>query len=162
VRAGVASDGAAWAAEFGAIRDLAGLAPERNLFRYRAVPVTVQVEEDARPEDVLRVLAAGTRAGAPMQLSSNAPLPDVLRAVADGLGVECSIEDAPRSGRIRLIGGSAHRVLARAKGVADVAVYGDPVTTAGRVELLPFLREQSVSITAHRFGTPDHLTDALI
>jgi RHH-type transcriptional regulator, proline utilization regulon repressor / proline dehydrogenase / delta 1-pyrroline-5-carboxylate dehydrogenase len=36
------------------------------------------------------------------------------------------------------------------------------VTTAGRVELLPFLREQSVSITAHRFGTPDHLTDAIL
>ena len=26
---------------------------------------------------------------------------------------------------------------------------------AGRVELLPFLREQAVSITAHRFGNPD-------
>jgi RHH-type proline utilization regulon transcriptional repressor/proline dehydrogenase/delta 1-pyrroline-5-carboxylate dehydrogenase len=29
------------------------------------------------------------------------------------------------------------------------------VTTAGRIELLPFLREQSVTITAHRFGNPD-------
>jgi RHH-type proline utilization regulon transcriptional repressor/proline dehydrogenase/delta 1-pyrroline-5-carboxylate dehydrogenase len=28
------------------------------------------------------------------------------------------------------------------------------VTEAGRLELLPFLREQAVSITAHRFGTP--------
>jgi RHH-type proline utilization regulon transcriptional repressor/proline dehydrogenase/delta 1-pyrroline-5-carboxylate dehydrogenase len=162
VRAGVASDAAAWATEFGATRELAGLAAERNLFRYRAVPVRVHVEDDARPEDVLRVLAAGTRAGSPMRLSSNAPLPDVLRAVADGLGVECSIEDAPRSGRVRLVGGSAPSILARAKGVADLALYGDRVTTAGRVELLPFLREQSVSITAHRFGTPDHLTDALL
>jgi RHH-type proline utilization regulon transcriptional repressor/proline dehydrogenase/delta 1-pyrroline-5-carboxylate dehydrogenase len=30
------------------------------------------------------------------------------------------------------------------------------------VELLPFLREQAVSIMAHRFGTPNHLTDALL
>ena len=28
--------------------------------------------------------------------------------------------------------------------------------------LLPFLREQSITITAHRFGTPNHLTDDLI
>ena len=33
---------------------------------------------------------------------------------------------------------------------------------AGRVEMLPFLHEQAVSITAHRFGTPNHLTDELV
>jgi RHH-type proline utilization regulon transcriptional repressor/proline dehydrogenase/delta 1-pyrroline-5-carboxylate dehydrogenase len=37
----------------------------------------------------------------------------------------------------------------------EVTVYSGAVTAAGRIELLPFLREQSVSITAHRFGTPD-------
>ena len=36
-----------------------------------------------------------------------------------------------------------------------MAIWGGPVTAAGRVELLPFLREQAVSITAHRFGNPD-------
>ena len=36
------------------------------------------------------------------------------------------------------------------------------VTGAGRVELLPFLHEQAISITAHRFGTPNHLTDELV
>jgi RHH-type proline utilization regulon transcriptional repressor/proline dehydrogenase/delta 1-pyrroline-5-carboxylate dehydrogenase len=41
-------------------------------------------------------------------------------------------------------------------------VYGGPVTEAGRLEILPFVREQAVSITAHRFGTPNHLTDDLI
>ncbi len=30
------------------------------------------------------------------------------------------------------------------------------------MELLPFLHEQAVSITAHRFGTPNHLSDSLI
>ena len=47
-------------------------------------------------------------------------------------------------------------------GRPDLAVWAQPVTEAGRVELLPFLREQAVSITAHRFGTPNHLTDALL
>src|SRR5690606_826718 len=47
-------------------------------------------------------------------------------------------------------------------GSPDLAVYAGPVTSAGDVEMLPFLHEQAVSITAHRFGTPDHLTDHLI
>jgi RHH-type proline utilization regulon transcriptional repressor/proline dehydrogenase/delta 1-pyrroline-5-carboxylate dehydrogenase len=42
--------------------------------------------------------------------------------------------------------------LAATDGDPDLAVYAHDVTTAGRLELLPFLHEQSVSITAHRFG----------
>ena len=34
--------------------------------------------------------------------------------------------------------------------------------SAGEVELLPFLHEQAVSVTAHRFGTPDHLTEGVL
>ena len=38
-----------------------------------------------------------------------------------------------------------------------VAIYAGDVTESGRVEMLPFLREQAISITAHRFGTPHRL-----
>ncbi len=55
------------------------------------------------------------------------------------------------------------RALAEAvEGRPDLAIVAHPVTEAGRLELLPFLREQAVAITAHRFGTPNHLTDGLI
>jgi len=47
-------------------------------------------------------------------------------------------------------------------GSPSVAVYAGEVTRAGRVELLPFLREQAVSITAHRFGNPDRGMSALV
>ena len=56
--------------------------------------------------------------------------------------------------RIRLIGTDAGLRPALA-GNATVAVYDGPVTAEGRIELLPFLREQAIAITAHRFGTPD-------
>ncbi|BDZ61042.1 hypothetical protein GCM10025873_08330 [Demequina sediminis] len=36
----------------------------------------------------------------------------------------------------------------------DLAVYDAPVTGAPELELLPFLKEQAVAVTAHRFGTP--------
>ena len=55
------------------------------------------------------------------------------------------------------------RALAEAvDGRPDLAIIAHPVTEAGRLELLPFVREQAIAITAHRFGTPNHLTDALI
>ena len=51
--------------------------------------------------------------------------------------------------------GSSEGAVAEAPGSSpSVAVYAGAVTRAGHVELLPFLREQAVSITAHRFGTP--------
>jgi RHH-type proline utilization regulon transcriptional repressor/proline dehydrogenase/delta 1-pyrroline-5-carboxylate dehydrogenase len=75
---------------------------------------------------------------------------------------------ARRPSRARLIGsadsvGSLHRALAEAvAGDPDLAIYANEVTTAGRLELLPFVHEQSITITAHRFGNPDDWSVAVI
>jgi len=63
---------------------------------------------------------------------------------------------AAQGGRIRLVGSSVHDTAEAVGGSVDVGLYDHPVTSAGRVEMLPFLREQAVCITAHRFGTPRH------
>ena len=57
-------------------------------------------------------------------------------------------------GRLRLVGVPADEVVAATGGSPALAVHNGPVVSAGRVELLTFLREQAVSVTAHRFGTP--------
>ena len=44
----------------------------------------------------------------------------------------------------------------------DLAIYANEVTTAARIELLPFLHEQSITITAHRFGNPDAWSESVI
>lgn len=62
--------------------------------------------------------------------------------------------------RIRLVG-TDPGLRAALAGNVRVAVYDGPVTTEGRIELLPFLHEQAVSITAHRFGNPDEQLLAL-
>jgi RHH-type proline utilization regulon transcriptional repressor/proline dehydrogenase/delta 1-pyrroline-5-carboxylate dehydrogenase len=69
----------------------------------------------------------------------------------DALGLEHETEPVRR---IRLVGSDAG-VRDALAGNVGVAVYDGPVTREGRIELLPFLREQSVSITAHRFGIAD-------
>jgi len=72
-----------------------------------------------------------------------------------------SYESVPHSAfggpgaRIRLIGGDPIALEEAFAASVDVAIYDGAVVDEGLVEMLPFLREQSVSITAHRFGTPD-------
>ncbi|MBD8042814.1 bifunctional proline dehydrogenase/L-glutamate gamma-semialdehyde dehydrogenase [Arthrobacter sp. Sa2BUA2] len=164
------SDTAVWSADYGQVRDVSGLLAERNLFRYLPVPVEVRLSEGEPTAALLRVLAAALQAGSPARVSLPAALPSAITALLAGHGFVLSIEDdagwLARLGtgtglpsRIRLIGGDRQAVAEATGGRPDVAVYAQPVTEAGRVELLPFLHEQAISITAHRFGTPSPLAD---
>ncbi|SDO83614.1 L-proline dehydrogenase [Microbacterium testaceum StLB037] len=107
--------------------------------------VAVSVESDA---EWLQRLAGG--------------IPDAAADDADTLVA------APRPGRLRLVG-PADTVAALRAAVAEtvggdvsLTVYANEVTTAGRLELLPFLREQAVSIGAFRFGAVDAWSAAVI
>ncbi|MEC5198232.1 RHH-type proline utilization regulon transcriptional repressor/proline dehydrogenase/delta 1-pyrroline-5-carboxylate dehydrogenase [Arthrobacter sp. PL16] len=166
-----ASDAAAWTSEFGRVQDVSALAAERNIFRYLAHPVTVRLSQGALLADLVRVLLAAGAAGAPVSVSSAVELPDELRSVVDGQADSVAVEDddawLARAGqlpvrRIRLIGGSASALAVATGGRPDLAVYAQPVTESGRVEILPFLQEQAISITAHRFGTPNALTEGIL
>ena len=166
----VASDARAQAEEFGVTRDVSGLAAERNAFRYRPVPVTVRAERLASPVEVVRVVLAGLAAGAPLTVSAPADWSVEARTAFVAAGIPVREESETewhatartlRDARIRLVGASASSLLEAIDGRPDVAVYDNPVTEAGRIEQLPFLREQAISITAHRFGTPSPLVDAV-
>lgn len=154
--------------------------------------VAVRATGDATWQSVLRVVLAGIRAGAPLTLSAPVGLPAAVRRALGDQGVTVFVEtdaewlqriagagedliaaaadeaSAPRPSRVRLIGSRAsvaevHRALSVATGGdPDLAIYDSEVTTAGRLELLPFLREQSITITAHRFGNPDRWSEAVI
>lgn len=171
------SDALAWAEEFGTAKDVSGLSAERNIFRYRSLPVTVRLAAGEPLADLVRTVAAGVLAGSALTVSTAVELPAPLHAALGALGISVTVEDdaawlagAARlaeagklsGGRIRLLGGDATALAEVTGGRPDLAIYAHPVTEAGRVELLPFLHEQAVSITAHRFGTPNHLSDSVI
>jgi RHH-type proline utilization regulon transcriptional repressor/proline dehydrogenase/delta 1-pyrroline-5-carboxylate dehydrogenase len=177
VRRAALSDEASWQQEFGTSRDVSDLKVERNVFRYLPVAVTLRLAEGEPVGALVRLLAAAARAHAPVAISSAVPLPATLVALFSGglsplrvrgIVVESDaawLDRAAAGGittaRVRLAGGDAAALAAAVGGTPDLAIYAGEVTAAGRIELLPFLREQAVSITAHRFGNPDAAMIAL-
>ncbi|WP_223693426.1 proline dehydrogenase family protein [Leifsonia poae] len=173
VRRSALSDTIAAATEFDTVKDVSGVGAERNLFRYRPVPVAIRLSEGEDLPPLLRILAAGTVAKASFTVSSAIKLPRPVHQVLRERDIPVTIEDDAKwlgrvgSGtvgthRIRLIGGDKVALAEALGGTPDVAVYANPVTASGRVEMLTFLHEQSISITAHRFGNPSRLSDSVI
>ncbi|MDR5701551.1 bifunctional proline dehydrogenase/L-glutamate gamma-semialdehyde dehydrogenase [Agromyces aerolatus] len=173
LRRSALSDAVAWAEEYGTVKDVSGLGVERNVFRYRPVAVTVRISDDTPLGDALRVLAAAVLSKAPFTVSTAVQLPRGVRALLatrDAAVVnEADAEWLVRVGsgglttsRVRLVGGDASALASALSGTPDVAVWSHAVTPSGRVELLPFLREQAVSITNHRFGNPTTLSQGVI
>lgn len=160
VRSAARDDEVLWRSEFGRERDTAHLDGVLAVARYRPVPVTVRLCEDATPTQLVRVLAAALRVHAPVALSSARPLPEPLIRffrTAETPVAEVVVESETRwlarahagdivTERVRVIGddrGALHRVLSRHPGVA--AITGE-VTASGHVELAHLMVEQTVLI----------------
>ena len=170
VRRAALDDERWWAAEFGVARDRSGLEVERDVLRYRPATVAVRLADGAPPAHLVRLLCAAAVTGATVDLSTSVPLPTALddalrgpmpplrlaaRRVETDAAFLARLAAGPRPSRLRLAGGDAAAVSAALDGAPDTAIWAGPVTASGRIELLPFLREQAVAITAHRFGAPD-------
>jgi RHH-type proline utilization regulon transcriptional repressor/proline dehydrogenase/delta 1-pyrroline-5-carboxylate dehydrogenase len=179
-RIGVAacSYGHAYAHEHGVEHDPSGVLGERNVFRYRPCEgLWIRASADAELCDVLLALIAGRTAGARMTLSAapqliaSAPWLQTLRW--DGTEITLVIEDSitcanrlpnarPPVTRVRCVG-SVEPLLGPVAETVGAAVLSRPVLLTGRVELLAYMREQSVTTRYHRFGNlaPERLLPPL-
>lgn len=133
LRSAAELDELAWREEFGREHDLSGLRSEANIFRYRPLPepLSVHMGAGARERDLWRLRLAGLRAGVGVEVLEGTDL-------------------APGS-RVRALGEVDPPLYAAAAATGSV-VLDQPVLADGRRELLPFLLEQAVSVTLHRFG----------
>jgi RHH-type transcriptional regulator, proline utilization regulon repressor / proline dehydrogenase / delta 1-pyrroline-5-carboxylate dehydrogenase len=135
-----------WMTEHGrAEHDATGLRAERNLFRYRPTS-GIAFRFGAAATDRQRHLAdAAARAtGVPLTTSEESDEDDTAFAARlAALGVE----------RVRLIGlSTGGDDIRRVCHALFIAVDDAPPVSAAEIELPRWLREQAVSITAHRHG----------
>lgn len=167
VRRAALSDALVWRTSFGVEHDTIGLGIERNVIRHRPVVTHLRLAEGARFASLVRVLAAALLVRAPVSVSTGEVLPAELSDFLEKVGIEVSLErdddwvqrlavsgpvgaDGVAAARVRLIGGDAVRTAEWMGGLDRAALWAEPVTMAGPVELLTLLREQSVSARANR------------
>ena len=140
--------------------DPANLSAERNVLRYFRSDCTLRVNKSATRFDswrsIMSLIAIGSGEVSAFEM------PERLKRIAQKTGIRVIIEDeasfeaslSKRPRRVRMVGRIHDINRDSALASPDVALYAEPTTEAGRIELLPYFKEQAVSVTAHRFGNP--------
>ena len=121
--------------------------------RYRPRPlIVVRASEGVDVAATVRLVAAGIRSNTKVRISSAAriEIPGV-EGVTESDNAFLASLPALSGVRIRFIGPAPSELHAAAWRAGADLIDGD-VLRNGRLELLPFLREQAVSRTRHRFG----------
>jgi RHH-type proline utilization regulon transcriptional repressor/proline dehydrogenase/delta 1-pyrroline-5-carboxylate dehydrogenase len=156
-----ASYAKAWRDHFAVVHDPSRLLGQDNLFRYRPMPgMVLRLEPGARAVDISNALAAARTCGAAIHVSvgeDDAEGRSTLAALGGWPQVVESEEalaarlETDGVGRIRSLGIPSARLRAAAAAAA-IHCEDAPVLANGRIELLRYLREQSVSVEYHRHG----------
>jgi len=141
-------------------RDPTKIIGQDNFFRY--IPrkgLVLRLHSHSNPFDALRIAAATLTVGASLEISCGAQeckfnwldLAPVLNVIEES---DAQFHDRIRSGqihRIRLIDPPTLE-LQKVASSNNVHIVDDPVLANGRIELLHYLREVSISIDYHRYG----------
>ncbi|WJY90585.1 bifunctional proline dehydrogenase/L-glutamate gamma-semialdehyde dehydrogenase [Corynebacterium confusum] len=151
-------DQLAWQEEFGRNHDRTALISEANIFRYRPLlsALSVRVGEGYKVRDVARQLLATAITGTPIDISAPANIAADLRDMGFRARTASTEEFANEvaemsSARIRALG-AVEQPVQEAAVKSNSVVLDQPVLADGRRELLPYLLEQAISVTMHRFG----------
>lgn len=172
LKAGLGSLQQSYTEQWGKLHDPSQLEVERNILRYRPTPVLVRLSEGADEAELAYLVAAGLSVGSTVTVSTAAEPSAELAQYMRKHGVRFVVENdetfnsgskkwaegAGLDARIRLIGGCRRTLNHALGGNVDVAIWAGDVTANGRVEVIPFVHEQAISFTNHRFGNRTSLS----
>jgi RHH-type proline utilization regulon transcriptional repressor/proline dehydrogenase/delta 1-pyrroline-5-carboxylate dehydrogenase len=141
-----------WTRIGGVARDLTGLTVERNLIRYRPMgtPILVRVDDTTRSADLESVRRLAARTGTRIVLSS-----------ATSRGADTAVESVGDAvtrvargqvSRVRWLSSEDPGDLAVVGLDAGISVDRRPIAASVAVEGPRWMHEQSVCVTAHRYG----------
>lgn len=154
----------AWNEEFSVERDISHIEGEKNTFRYlplKSMAIRVQ-ESDVLCDLLLTIFAASkTQTTVTVSIPSSHPLRSILEeAVLPYINIRVLEQDEidfvaemEHYDRIRSCSeGLSDRVYAR---VAELGLYiaSEKPVVEGRIEILHYLKEQSISYEYHRYGS---------
>jgi RHH-type proline utilization regulon transcriptional repressor/proline dehydrogenase/delta 1-pyrroline-5-carboxylate dehydrogenase len=144
-----------WREEFSIEHDPSGLRSESNALRYRPFDevVILRVVQGVTTLDIAVAVIASVTTGVPLCISTAIPL---MFHHHVNIAVESDEELANRLSvaaisRLRAPGNTSTAIAAAAH-VAEVVVDTAPIVRNGRIELIHWVREQSVTECQHRYG----------
>ncbi|MGB1259809.1 MAG: proline dehydrogenase family protein [Akkermansiaceae bacterium] len=145
-----------WVKEFSKEHDPSALHGESNHFRYRPHQRVLVRLDGFTDVSIARIILAAQTCGVTLELSASEPS-DLLKKLDLATNIESEqaliarlASCRTRYGSLRVNTPSAS--LQRAANDANLQVISSPSLSLGRIELLAFLKEQSVSETTHRYG----------
>jgi RHH-type proline utilization regulon transcriptional repressor/proline dehydrogenase/delta 1-pyrroline-5-carboxylate dehydrogenase len=133
----------AWQDHFSREHDPNGLTCESNTLRYRPLDRVIVRLRDTNSSDAALVSQAAALTGTPLEFST----PDIESDVQLALRLSGLSGDV----RLRLLTDVNDDVLTAAH-TAGVTIDDSSITGVGRIDLLRFVKEQSISRTMHRYG----------
>ncbi len=159
IRSAAGSQAKWWMEEFGMDHDPSGIYGENNVFRYVPVKGLLVRTEGMSDDEVAILILAAKLCGVELHLSVDSGRPWIQRM--SGHYATAVIEkEKDLYSRLLEMAGKVH--LLRGKGISDelkikaveleLKVIDRAVLANGRIELLDFFREQSISETTHRYG----------
>jgi RHH-type proline utilization regulon transcriptional repressor/proline dehydrogenase/delta 1-pyrroline-5-carboxylate dehydrogenase len=170
LRRAAESDMTALDRSFDRLTDVSDLQLERNIFRYRRSDCELRIPAGAAEFDSWRCLMAVSSLGnVRVSAAPNVVPQSVIEALTENsvtVVVEQddewleSLRERPR--RVRLAGLCPALEGASPLSNPEVTIYDQPATESGHLELLPYFKEQAISITAHRFGNPSRLAQSVL
>jgi RHH-type proline utilization regulon transcriptional repressor/proline dehydrogenase/delta 1-pyrroline-5-carboxylate dehydrogenase len=144
-----------WREEFSIAHDPSGLRSESNSFRYRPLDgeIILRVTDEVTILDMVVAVIASITVDAPLTISTPSPLafdPNVNVVVENDEALIARIPGVTIS-RLRAPG-NKNMDIATAAHLAGIVIDTAPVIRNGRVELIHWMREQSVTECQHRYG----------
>lgn len=154
----------AWGTEFSLERDVNHIYGEENIFRYLPLKsIGVRVQEDDDLCDILLILLAVTIAKAPVTVSisgSDSKLQAIEKAALTLLGIVIKMQDEDRFveeienyERIRICSPAASDAIYLKAAKLGKHIANNKPLMEGRLEMLYYLKEQSITYEYHRYGS---------
>jgi RHH-type proline utilization regulon transcriptional repressor/proline dehydrogenase/delta 1-pyrroline-5-carboxylate dehydrogenase len=161
LQASAASYARAWRRHFSQEHDPSAILGERNVFRYRPCRRVIVRGAAGDPVALAQIALAAGAAGVPLTISLPPDAPPAAW-LADGDGAELFVEAEAGfverlahpgdADRVRVSAPISTAARAAANGLG-LTVLDAPVLANGRLELRWYVREQTVSRVAHRYGS---------
>ena len=153
-----------WEEEFSQEKDVCHIYGEENTFRYLPVKnAGFRIQENDNPADILLVMIAAhiAKTALLVSVSENNPHIEIIRkAIASLSGIKLTIqdeagfiEDMENYERIRIVSSEASGALYQKAAKLGKYIADREPLIEGRIELLHYLKEQSIACEYHRYGS---------